>query len=162
MRVLGIDPGLRVTGYGIVEQAADGVVLIEAGELKTKQSLPLERRLLELHDGLEEVVSEFNPGAVAIEELYAHYKHPKTAVIMGHARGVFFLVASRHGIPVYSYGATRIKKSLTGSGHATKEQIAGMLGRILDLGAVAGHADVSDAIAAALCHINVLTHGGIE
>ena len=160
MRVLGIDPGLRVTGYGLVEQTPGGVALIEAGELKTKQSRPLESRLAELHDGLAEVVGDFSPDAFAIEELYAHYQHPRTAVIMGHARGVFFLVAGSRGIPVYSYGATRIKKSLTGSGHATKEQVAGMLGRMLDLGNLAGHADVTDAIAAALCHLNVLSHGG--
>lgn len=158
MTILGVDPGLRITGYGLVSLTTGGPRLIEAGELKTKQAHSLERRLRDLYTGFESVVSEFKPDTIVIEELYAHYKHPRTAVIMGHARGVFFLVAGMHDIPVCSYSATKIKKSLTGSGHATKSQVAGMIERCLGCGEVAGHADVSDAIAAALCHINTLTH----
>lgn len=160
MLVLGVDPGLSTTGYALVE--ASGPRLVEAGVITSKRSLPLERRLLELYTSLEGVVGEFRPEVLAIEELYSHYAHPRTAVIMGHARGVFFLLAGRAGIPVCSYSATRIKKSLTGVGHATKEQVARMLARILGCDSFAGPADVTDAVATALCHINAISHGGGE
>jgi len=158
MKVLGIDPGLNITGYGLVDCTGDKPCLIEAGVIRTKASMPLERRLLDLFTGLDEVVSEFKPDYLSVEELYSHYNHPKTAVIMGHARGVLFLVAGRAGIPVYSYSATRIKKSLTGAGRASKEQIAAMISRTLDCSGFEVKFDVTDALAAALCHINVIEH----
>jgi len=161
MKVLGIDPGLSVTGYGLVDSAGRKPRLIEAGIIRSSTSRPLERRLLELYEGLEEVVGEFVPDVFSVEELYSHYRHPKTAVIMGHARGVLFLVAGRKDIPVFSYSATRIKKSLTGEGRATKEQIASMIYRTVDCSDVTIQSDVTDAIAAALCHINSISHGGV-
>ena len=160
MRVLGVDPGLNITGYGIVDTSTNGTKLVEAGEIKSKASLPLEQRLFNLHNGLEDVTKEFRPDVIAIEELYSHYKHPRTAVIMGHARGILFLVAGKSNISVFSYSATRVKKSLTGMGHASKEQIARMVLSILNCGEIKGHSDVTDAIAVALCHINAVSHGG--
>jgi len=161
MRVLGIDPGLNITGYGIVDTSANDTKLIEAGEIKSKASLPLEQRLLNLYNGLESVTEEFHPDVIAIEELYSHYKHPRTAVIMGHARGILLLVAGKSNIPVFSYPATRVKKSLTGVGHASKEQIYRMVLSILNCGEIKGHSDVTDAIAVAFCHINAVSHGGV-
>jgi len=161
MIVLGVDPGLGATGYAAVEGGAGAVKLLEAGVIRSKASLSLERRLLELSGGLEQVMEEYRPDVLAIEELYSHYAHPKTAVIMGHARGVFFLLAGKSGIPVCSYSATRIKKSLTGAGHATKEQVARMLSSILNCERIGGPADVTDAIATALCHLNTVSHGGV-
>ena len=162
MRILGIDPGLSVTGYGLVDAGDNEPKLIEAGEIKSKASLPLERRLFDLYNGLEDVTKEFQPDVFAIEELYSHYKHPRTAVIMGHARGVLFLVAGKTNIPVFSYSATCIKKSLTGMGHASKEQIARTVLNSLNCGEIKGHhPDVTDAIAVALCHINTVYHGGV-
>ena len=161
MRVLGVDPGLGVTGYGIVDTGSERPILIEAGEIKSRTSLPLEQRLFELHKGLDDVSKEFLPDVFAVEELYSHYKHPRTAVIMGHARGVLFLVAGKADIPVFSYSATRIKKSLTGVGHASKEQIAKMVSSALNCGEIKAGSDVTDAIAVALCHINTVSHGGI-
>lgn len=161
MRILGVDPGLSLTGYGLVEFDTEGSKLIEAGEIRSKTALPLEKRLFELHKGLEDVTKEFRPDVLAVEELYSHYKHPKTAIIMGHARGVLFLVASMADIPVFSYSATRIKKSLTGMGHASKEQIARMVLNTLNCSEIKEHYDVTDAIAVALCHINTVYHGGI-
>jgi crossover junction endodeoxyribonuclease RuvC len=161
MLVLGVDPGLNITGYALVALNGLSPVLVEAGELRSKASHTLEQRLSELYRGFDELLCEFTPDVVSVEELYAHYQHPRTAVIMGHARGVFFLAAGMHGIPVFSYGATRIKKSLTGSGHASKEQVAGMVARILNSADIQGHADVSDAIATALCHLNVIAHGSV-
>ena len=162
MRVLGIDPGLNITGYGLVETGAEGQKLIEAGEIKSKASLPLEQRLFELYNGLEAVTKDLLPDVLAVEELYSHYKHPKTAVIMGHARGVLFLVAGKADIPVFSYSATRVKKSLTGRGHASKEQVAKMISSILKSGEIDGHPDITDAVAVALCHINAVSHGDVS
>ena len=160
MRVLGIDPGLGTTGYGIIDDSAGKLKLVEAGEIKSKSSMALECRLFDLYTSLSDVVQEFHPDVFAIEELYAHYKHPRTAVIMGHARGVLFLVAGIAHIPVYSYSATRIKKSLTGRGHAGKEQVARMVCSSLGCSEIVDRPDVTDALAAALCHINVIDHGG--
>ena len=161
MKILGIDPGLNTTGYGLVDTVSGGLKLIEAGIIRSTSSLPLEKRLLELYSGLEEVIKEFTPDVLSVEDLYSHYKHPKTAVIMGHARGVLYLAASRAGIPVFSYSATRIKKSLTGAGHATKEQVSSMIANTFKLSGLNVPADATDAVAAALCHINTVSHGGV-
>ncbi len=162
MRILGVDPGLGITGYGIIDVGVEGPELIEAGEIKSKTSLPLQQRLSELYDGLKEVANEFRPDAVAIEELYSNYKHPRTAVIMGHARGVLFLVAGKADIPVFSYSSTRVKKSMTGMGHASKDQVARMVSQILNFDEIEKRSDVTDAIAVALCHINAVSHGDIS
>ena len=159
MKVLGVDPGLNITGYGLVDTSSDSPQLIEAGVIRSKPSKPLEMRLLELHNGLEDIINEFRPDVLSVEELYSHYKHPRTAVIMGHARGVFFLAAGKANIPVFSYSATRIKKSLTGTGHASKEQIARMIKATLNCPDLNVVSDVTDAIATALCHINAVSHG---
>jgi len=159
MIVLGIDPGLKVTGYSLVRYADSNIELIEAGMLKTQVTSPLETRLSDLYSGLDEILNEFKPEAVSVEDLYSHYKHPKTAVIMGHARGVFFLASGLRGIPVFSYSATKIKKSLTGSGHATKEQMIRMICSLMHCPEKNVTPDVADAIAAALCHINSSRYG---
>ena len=157
--VLGIDPGLRVTGYGLVDADDRGIRLVEAGVVKSTASLPLERRLRELYEGIAEIIAEFHPDVLVIEELYSNYKHPRTAVVMGHARGMYYLAAAQQDIPVCSYSATRIKKSLTGAGHASKDQVARMIVSVLGCVADAVRSDVTDALAAALCHINALSHG---
>jgi len=161
MKVLGVDPGLQITGYGLLDDRSGKPELIEAGVIRSTSSHPLEQSLLDIHLGLDTVITDFRPDALSVEELYSHYKHPKTAVIMGHARGVLFLAAGKAGIPVFSYSSTRIKKSVTGSGHASKEQIARMICRVLHCDAIEGPADVTDAVAAALCHMNVVSHGGV-
>ncbi len=161
MRVIGIDPGLNITGYSIIETDAGSMKLIEAGAIKSSRTKTLEQRLNELYGGLKDVCKEFHPDVCAVEEIYSNYKYPKTAVIMGHARGVLLLAAGKAGIPVYSYSATRIKKSLTGSGHASKEQISRMVSSALNCGTINLSSDVTDAVAAAFCHINAVSHGGL-
>ncbi len=153
LTVLGIDPGLRVTGYAVVSLDGNGPEVREAGVLKTKSEDTFEMRLKTIYDGLEEIISEFKPNAVAVEKLYSHYKHPQTAVDMGHARGMIFLCAANHRIPVESYAATRIKKSLTGSGRASKLQMQRSVKSVFRMRTSPEPADVADAIAAALCHI---------
>ena len=168
MRILGIDPGLERTGYGVVELAApagslstgSGVGaprLVEAGIIRTKPGDPLAERLAEILTGLEAVIAEFRPQGVAVEELYSHYAHPRTAILMGHARGAAFLAAARAGVPVTSYAATHIKKALTGSGHASKEQMQRAVQSMFNLRKTPEPPDVADALAVALCHAHRTT-----
>ena len=152
MRVLGIDPGLEATGYGILEGDKEGVTLVEAGVIHTDGKVPLEGRLTEIAGEMAGILAQFSPDAVAIEDLYSHYAHPKTAIIMAHARGIVFLKAAEAGAPVYQYAATRIKKSLTGNGRASKHQMQMMIKLTLGLKAIPEPPDVADALATALCH----------
>ncbi len=153
LTVLGIDPGLQVTGYAVLKLNSDGPRIHEAGVLKTKSKDTLEMRLKTIYDGLNEIISEFKPDAVAVEKLYSNYKHPQTAVNMGHARGMIFLCAANHRIPVESYASTRIKKSLTGNGRASKLQMQRSVKSTFHMRTIPEPADVADAIATALCHM---------
>lgn len=154
--ILGIDPGLRVTGYALLSCNGGDIDLVEAGTLKTTDGDTLENRLNTLYDGLEEVISEFKPDSVSVERLYSHYKHPQTAVIMGHARGIIYLCAARHKLPLNSYASTRIKKALTGNGRASKMQMQKTVQSIFKMKDLPEPPDIADAIAAALCHIEAV------
>jgi crossover junction endodeoxyribonuclease RuvC len=152
VRILGVDPGLQVTGYAVIEE---GPRICEAGIIKSAEgrgSTEMAPRLDALYNGIVEVLEQFRPGVAVVEQLYAHYDHPRTAILMAHARGVIFLAAARKNIPVVSYNATRIKKSITGSGRADKGQVQRTIQRELGLDAPPEPPDVADAIAAALCH----------
>lgn len=156
-RLLGIDPGLRVTGYAILEERARPFIC-EAGIIRTtesKRTADMAKRLQVLYDGMVEIIEQFRPQALAVEQLFAHYKHPRTAIIMGHARGVIFLAAAQRGLPVLSYAATRVKKTITGSGRASKEQMQHTIMRELNLTKFPEPPDVADALAVALCHYYV-------
>jgi len=151
-RILGIDPGLNVTGYGVLE-VGDGVLrLCEAGIIRGKARDSLTRRLAEIYQGVSEVIAGLRPGVMALEELYSHYQRPRTAILMGHARGVICLAATRAGIPVMHYSATQIKKILTGSGRAPKGQVQRAIQHELGLSELPDPPDVADALAIALCH----------
>jgi len=126
--------------------------------LRSREKDPLEKRLLEIHRGISEVICEFAPTIVVVEELYSKYAHPKTAILMGHARGIIYLAAAAQAIPVLSYASTRIKNSLTGHGRASKEQVQRMVQRAFRLDRIPHPPDVADALAVALCHHNVLMH----
>jgi crossover junction endodeoxyribonuclease RuvC len=152
-RILGIDPGLNVTGYGVVSIATSGPVLEEAGVIRGTNRADLSVRVKDIYDGVVDVIKAFTPAAVAVEELYSHYERPKTAILMGHARGVICLAASQAGIPVVNYAATQVKRILTGSGRAPKQQIQQAICRELALTEVPEPADVADALAIALCHV---------
>lgn len=157
MRVLGIDPGLHISGYGILEENGGEVKIIEAGIFKTNEKLPLEMRLAELATEVKSVISQFGPDVMAIEELYSHYDHPKTAIIMGHARGLFFYKAAEAGINVVPYASTRIKKALTGNGRAGKEQMQRAIQIQMGLKTLPEPPDVADALAVAYCHVHAVT-----
>ena len=155
MRILGLDPGLQVTGYAVLEAADAGPVVRDAGVLRSaagRTATDMATRIRALYDGLNDVLEEWKPDAMAVEQLYAHYDHPRTAILMAHARGAFFLAGAQRGIPVVSYAATKVKKLVTGSGRAGKEQIQRAVARELGLAKLPEPHDVADALAVALCH----------
>jgi crossover junction endodeoxyribonuclease RuvC len=154
MKILGIDPGLQVCGYACLETGGDIVKLIEAGVFATPTDLPIEQRLNRIAADTGEILASFKPDVVAVEELYSHYAHPKTAILMGHARGVILQKCAEAAIEVRSFSATRIKKSITGNGRAPKEQVQRTIQTILLLPELPEPHDVADAIAAALCCAN--------
>jgi crossover junction endodeoxyribonuclease RuvC len=155
MRILGLDPGLQVTGYAVLETSDAGPQVRDAGVLRSAEkraTTDMAIRIRALYDGLCEVLDEWKPTAMAVEQLYAHYDHPRTAILMAHARGAFFLAGAQRGIPVLSYAATKVKKLVTGSGRASKEQMQYAVMRELGLLTRPEPHDVADALAVALCH----------
>ena len=158
MRILGIDPGLQVCGYAVVDSECGNDKLVEAGVLRIATEPELAERLNQIASDIESVLETFKPDMVAVEELYSHYAHPKTAILMGHARGVILQKSAEIGIEVKSFAATRIKKSLTGNGRASKTQMQRAIQTVLGLSAPPEPNDVADAIAAALCCGNVLNY----
>ena len=153
MNILGVDPGLGSTGYGVIVALGNRVSLREGGTIQSgSSSIALEKRLATLYEGIREVLSEHDPQAMALEEVYSHYEHPATAVIMGHARGVISLAAAHSGVPVFSYASTQVKHSLVGSGRATKAQVQRAIQARLSLPKLPEPNDVADALALAICH----------
>ncbi|HLN29421.1 MAG TPA: crossover junction endodeoxyribonuclease RuvC [Gemmataceae bacterium] len=158
VRILGIDPGLQITGYAVVDAGTRGPVICEAGLIRSSEGSvkpELDQRLRVLYNGIEDLLNQFHPQTVVVEQLYAHYLHPRTAILMGHARGVILLAASRRDLRVVSYSATRIKKTITGNGRAPKEQVQRTIQREFGLSQLPDPPDVADALAAALCHFYV-------
>jgi crossover junction endodeoxyribonuclease RuvC len=159
MILLGIDPGLRVTGYGVLSAEGPKVRVVEAGVVRSTDGRPLEKRLFELFTGVSEVLAEFKPHSIGVEQLYSSYRHPRTAILMGHARGAVFLAAAVAGIPVVGYTPARIKKNLTGNGRAEKAQMQRAVQAALNLPELPKPPDVADALAAALCHLHTMRRG---
>jgi crossover junction endodeoxyribonuclease RuvC len=152
MLILGIDPGLHLTGYGLVKLALGRVTLQEAGVLRMKMTSKtgdLAQRVRELHESLTELLRETKPDRMGVEQLYAHYKHPRTAILMGHARGVILLAAAQAEIPVTNLPSTLVKKSITGNGHASKKQMQRTVASLCHLAKPPEPPDVADAIAIA-------------
>lgn len=154
MRVLGIDPGTATTGYGLVWRPSDddSLVLIEYGVLRTSSDSPMAERLLNLHDGVDEIVQSLEPDVVAVEELY-FARNVTSALTVGQARGVILLAAARACLPVYEYQPRQIKLALTGYGSADKRQVQEMVRLMLNLAAPPRPDDAADAIATALTHL---------
>lgn len=151
-RVLGIDPGLNTTGYGVIEIRNGQMELVEAGVVRSHRGDSLEVRLLTLNTGIAEVITALQPGSMAVEDLYAHYERPTTAILMGHARGVLCLAAAQANLPVFHYKATQIKRVLTGNGRAPKPQVQLAVMQQLGLRTMPDPPDVADALAIAACH----------
>ena len=149
MLILGIDPGVHITGYALVALEAGRPGLLEAGVLRMKTRAELPARLCELHAAGAELVAEHHPTRVGVEQLYAHYKHPRTAILMGHARGVILLAAAAAEVPVANLPSTLVKKSITGNGHASKLQMQRAVASMCHLAELPEPPDVADAIAIA-------------
>lgn len=154
MRVLGIDPGLRLTGFGVVDVRPGAIEphLIEAGVIKLNAKASVADRLVQLADDLKGVIDAVRPDALAVEEVYAHYAHPKTAIIMAHARGVILLCAKQANLSIQELAATEVKKAITGNGHASKEQMQLAVQAQFRLPEPPSPPDVADALAIATCH----------
>jgi crossover junction endodeoxyribonuclease RuvC len=152
MRVLGVDPGLRTTGYGIVDAEGGTFRLIEGGVLRPKTALSLEARLAQLHAAMLEVVRATRPDCMVVEELWSAPKHPPTAVLMGHARGVIALAAGLCAVTFEELSHVTVKRALTGNGAARKDQVKAMVCVQLGLTVAPEPDDVSDALALALVY----------
>jgi crossover junction endodeoxyribonuclease RuvC len=153
MRVLGVDPGSRVCGYGVLESRNGELIHIESGGIIPSPNFSLPLRLKVIYEGLREVIERSSPDAMSIEDVF-FAKNAKSALKLGEARGVALLAAATSGIPVYEYAPTEIKLALTGKGRAGKLEVQKIISRILGIPRWK-RADVSDAIAIALCHINL-------
>ncbi|MDD5423450.1 MAG: crossover junction endodeoxyribonuclease RuvC [Candidatus Omnitrophota bacterium] len=153
MRILGVDPGLGATGYGIIEDK--DFKLIEAGVIRTRSGTPIQDRVKKIFDEISVVIEEHRPDILVLEKIYSHYKHPTTAILMGHARAMACLVCGDFKIKLINYPSTRIKKAVTGNGHASKRQVQRMVQSLLRLKEPPEPVDVSDALAMAIsyCYI---------
>jgi crossover junction endodeoxyribonuclease RuvC len=150
MRLIGLDPGLRHTGWGVIDVRDNRLIHVADGSIDVPDALPMAERLLALHDGLEAVLARYRPEEAAVEETFVN-KNAATTLKLGLARGVAMLVPGRAGLPVAEYAANVVKKSVVGAGHAGKQQVE-MMVRVLLPGCLAGTADAADALAVAICH----------
>ena len=151
MKVLGIDPGLKATGYGILEVNAQKCKLLETGTIEPKKKDLIQNKINKVYRALEEILREYKPDVLVLEKLYSHYKRPQTAILMGHARGVICLAAQKAQKRLVHYSATQVKKVLTGSGRAPKHQVQQAVRRELGLAETPNPPDVADALAIAMC-----------
>jgi crossover junction endodeoxyribonuclease RuvC len=150
IRVIGFDPGLRNTGWGVIDVSGNRLSYVADGTVRPNKDDPLAWRLRSLHEGLAEVLALYEPDTAAVEETFVN-KNPTTTLKLGEARGVVLLAPALAGLPVAEYSANRIKKSVVGVGHAAKEQVQMMVSRLLP-GCTFSSPDAADALAVAICH----------
>lgn len=159
MRILGVDPGLRATGYGVIEvsfkTSKNKPILLGAGVIRTQPKNSLFKRVASIYRQIKEILEEYRPKVVVLEELYSHNLHPSTAILIGHARGVISLAAEEKKIPIVGYTSSRIKKALLGQGAASKGQLQRMVQNLLKLSQPPKPQDTSDALALALAHASI-------
>lgn len=156
MRILGIDPALTVTGYGVIDYKQSRLFLLEAGIITTSYRQALTVRLDKIYRQVVKLILDTKPDVLVLEKLYAHYHHPTTAYILGQARGVICLACAKCKVSLVEYAATRVKKAVVGRGLASKYQIQKMVANILNLKNLPKHTDVTDALALAIAHSYVL------
>ncbi|MBI5467620.1 MAG: crossover junction endodeoxyribonuclease RuvC [Deltaproteobacteria bacterium] len=152
MRILGIDPGSRFTGYGVVTKGVGGKLTeVTNGRIMLDPDMPLPLRLLKISEGINWVIRKFKPEAVAVESIF-FAKNARSAIVLGHARGVVLMTSAAHGLKVFEYDPKTVKAALTGHGAASKEQMQRMIKLLLS--AEADSSDAADALAVAICHIH--------
>lgn len=160
MIIIGIDPGFAITGYGVVKYEGNKFSILDNGAITTVASMKLSQRLLVLYNDLEKLIEKYKPDAIAIEELFFN-KNVKTALTVGHGRGVAVLAAAKSGVEIFEYTPLQVKQSVVGYGRAEKTQVQQMVKAILNLSAIPKPDDVADALAVAICHGNSHRMGAI-
>ena len=154
IRVLGIDPGLRITGFGVLDKTGARLVYVTSGCIKTPAAGNLAQRLKSILDGLREVIADVSPDQIAIEKVFVN-SNPQSTLLLGQARGTAICAAVLHELPISEYTALQVKQAVVGNGHAAKEQVQDMVKRLLQLTGDPSP-DAADALACAICH----AHGG--
>lgn len=157
MKILGIDPGTQVAGYGVIEKIGSKTIAIEYGSIKANKNQTFPQRLQAIHGKIMDIISKHQPDQMAIEEVF-YSKNIKSAIKIGEGRGIVFLCAASANIPITEYAATVIKKAVVGNGNAQKEQVQEMVKIILNLSELPAPRDASDALAIAICHSHNLTY----
>jgi crossover junction endodeoxyribonuclease RuvC len=152
VRILGLDPGLNTTGYGVIECSGPVLRLVEFGVITPTREVELSERLVELQRRLAEVILTLHPDVMVIEEVFSRTAYPRTAIMMAHARGVLVCTAAQKDMPVFHYSATAVKRALVGNGLASKEQVAAMVMQALRLRSSPKPVDKTDALALAIAH----------
>ena len=153
MIILGIDPGMAIVGYGVVEEKNNVLKPIDYGAITTPSTMETPQRLVAIYDAIQELIARFEPDEVAIEELFFN-KNVKTALTVGHARGVAVLAAAKTGLNLYEYTPLQVKQSVVGYGRAEKAQVQQMVKVLLNLKDIPKPDDAADALAVAICHIH--------
>ncbi|HZJ58117.1 MAG TPA: crossover junction endodeoxyribonuclease RuvC [Clostridia bacterium] len=151
MVILGIDPGLAIVGYGVIESRNNALKAIDYGVITTPSTLEMPKRLVSIYDGVHELITRYQPDEVAVEELFFN-KNVKTALTVGHARGVAVLAAAKTGLDLYEYTPLQVKQSVVGYGRAEKSQVQQMVKLLLSLRDIPKPDDAADALAVAICH----------
>ena len=162
MRILGIDPGFKATGYGIVDfdgRSWSSLKVCEAGTIEPNQRDLLQNRIEKVYKNLDELLGEYKPDVMGLEKLYAHYKHPITASKLGHVRGVICLLCAQRNIELVEHSVKRIRVALVGSGNANKEQTKSVVAHVLKIDEKKLVTDASDALALALGYIHIHCRG---
>lgn len=151
MRILGIDPGISVTGYGVIEIESHHVSCLSFGGIKSSSKSKFSEKLTSIYQKVSQIIYEFHPDFCSVEDIFYH-QNKKTAIIMGHARGVAMLAAAQNNIPVFEYTPREVKMSIVGSGGASKIQVQAMVKNILKMPEIPRPEDAADALAVAICH----------
>ena len=153
MRVLGIDPGIRTTGFGVLDSKTNKLSLVACGAINPKPSDSIPVRLNYLFEEVDEIINKFSPDVFSIEDMF-YSKNVKTSMILGQARGAMIIAAAQAGLLIYEYAPKKVKMSVCGNGGASKQQVKYMVMKILSLKDIPGTMDISDAIAVGICCLN--------
>lgn len=152
MRVLGIDPALQRTGWGVIDISGNSFVLVDAGVVSTSAKSGMSKRLALIHSRISGIILKFDPDIAVLEKVFVHYHHPTTAFLLGEARGIICLACEQGSVPVAEYAATQVKKAMVGQGLASKDQVKRMVCAMLKMKTVPVYSDVTDALALAIAY----------
>lgn len=153
MRIVGVDPGTRATGYGFIESSGGRTKILEVGTIEPKKTDLLKNRIHKIHIILDQLIQQYKPEVLVLEKLYAHYKHPATAAIIGHVRGVICLLSAKENLELVEYSVKRIRKAVTGNGNASKVQTRRVVAHVFSIDEEKLTLDASDALALGLGYI---------